>query len=168
MLHLSKHLVLIGLTLLTVSSPGASFWGLFENQAQPAGSNSVPLSTTDRLQDTVWWPTKGAASRNDYVGTEECAKCHSEKATSQASTPMAQASSRPADSDFLHGEARFNFWQSPYSYRIERSGKAILYWVKDEQSSLSQPLIFAFGMVKPISTRQMAIFLKAASASMRR
>jgi hypothetical protein len=145
MLHSKKTLVLIGLTLLTMSSLGASFWGLFENQAQTAGSNSVPLSTTDRLQETVWWPTKGAASRNDYVGTEECAKCHSEKATSQASTAMAQASSRPADSDFLHGEVRFNFRQSPYSYKVERSGDTILYLVKDEQSSHSQLLIFAFG-----------------------
>jgi Cytochrome c554 and c-prime len=145
MLRFSKLPSLIALSWLITSSFGASFVAILDNQHRPAASSRISLSTKDRLEDMVWWPTKGVASRSNYVGTEECAKCHSAKATSQVSTEMAQASTRPAGSNFLHGQTTLDFRQSAYTYKIEHRGDAILYSARDRESSLSQPLFFAFG-----------------------
>jgi hypothetical protein len=145
MLRFSKLTHLIVLSCLAVSSPMARFADSFRSQTRRADSGRISLSTQDRLQDMPWWPTKGVASRGEYVGTEECAKCHSSVATSQISTEMAEASSRSADSAFLDGHGALAFQQAPYSYEIDRKGDAIRYSVGDGHSFLSQPLLFAFG-----------------------
>jgi Cytochrome c554 and c-prime len=123
----------------------AGFAELTENQSLQADSNHISLSTTDRMEDMTWWPTKGVSSRDAYVGTEECAKCHSAKVESQRSTEMAQASSRLIDSAFFRGSPVLNFRQPPYVYEIEHKEDAILYSVSDGKSLLSEILRYAFG-----------------------
>lgn len=136
---------LIALSWLTTSSVRDKFVELSHSQHHPAASAPISLSTLDRLEDMVWWPTKGAASRSEYVGTAECANCHSSKAASQLFTEMAQASTRQVDSAFLEGQEALNFRQAPYSYEIVRRGDVVLESVDDGHSSISRPLLFAFG-----------------------
>ena len=93
----------------------------------------------------AWWPTKGAASRSEYAGTAECAKCHFATAASQLLTEMARASTRSMDPETLDGHKTLTFQQPPYSYEILRSGDQVLGSVRDERSSISRPLLFAFG-----------------------
>ncbi|PYX50700.1 MAG: hypothetical protein DMG76_34010 [Acidobacteria bacterium] len=114
-------------------------------QSQQAGGTPISLSTLDRLEDMAWWPTKGAASRNEYAGTAECAKCHFATAASQRLTEMARASTRSMDAETLDGHKRLTFQQLPYRYEILRSGDQVLGSVRDERSSISRPLLFAFG-----------------------
>ena len=107
--------------------------------------NLVSLSTRDRLQDTGWWPTKGVARRSEYVGTAKCAMCHSAKAASQISTEMAHASTRSPDPRLLEGQSALSFRRGSYDYEIVRRGDAVFESVSHGQSSLSRPLLFAFG-----------------------
>lgn len=141
----NKLCSLIVFGLICVCQSIAGFVELSKGQSRPVDSSRISLSTTDRVEDMPWWPTKGFASRGDYVGTEECAKCHSGKAESQQTTEMAQASARPIDSDFLLGNSILNFKQPPYVYKIESKGGAILYSVTDAEAVRSETLHFAFG-----------------------
>jgi hypothetical protein len=93
----------------------------------------------------VWWPTKGAAPRAQYVGTQQCAKCHYPEASSQILTEMAKASTRAADLAFLDGHHTLSFRQGAYSYEIARSGDAVAGSVRNRDSLLTRPLLFAFG-----------------------
>jgi cytochrome c554/c'-like protein len=136
---------LVALGWITTSLARDKFVDLPQSKHQPAGSVPISLSTLDRLEDMVWWPTKGAASRAEYAGTAECAKCHFSKAASQLLTEMARASTRSADPSFLEGQKALSFRQAPYSYQIVRNGDAVLDSVGDEHSSISRPLLFAFG-----------------------
>jgi len=110
-------------------------------------SNSVPISltTSDRLEDATWWPTKGTAARNEYMGTSECEMCHADKAASQVQTEMAKASTRSMDLSRLDGQPRVTFHQGRYDYELIRSGNTVTESVTDGHASISQPLIFAFG-----------------------
>ena len=59
----------------------------------PQQQAETPMGTDERLDMPGWWPTKQSASRNDFVGTKECARCHAKIAATQTDTPMARAAS---------------------------------------------------------------------------
>jgi hypothetical protein len=42
------------------------------------------ISKEERLRRPGWWPTKGTAAREEYVGPTVCARCHPSIVTSQA------------------------------------------------------------------------------------
>src|SRR5271163_2493989 len=54
-------------------------------------SMSMSMPTAARVQSPGWWPTKGDATRDSFVGTATCAKCHASKAASQQKHAMASA-----------------------------------------------------------------------------
>jgi hypothetical protein len=85
--------------------------------AQSAGS-SISLPTDLRIQSSAWWPRKAEAPRDAYVGSAACAKCHSDRAESQANTAMAHASSLVADSESLHAHPALTFKLGDYSYEL--------------------------------------------------
>lgn len=145
MLRFGQQTYLIALSCLAMSFSLDRLVDSFQSQHRRADSDRISLTTEDRLEDMLWWPTKSVASRGEYIGTEECAKCHSSTAASQMSTEMALTSSRSVDSAFLDGHGALAFQQAPYNYEIERKGDAIRYSVGDGQSFISQPLLFAFG-----------------------
>jgi Cytochrome c554 and c-prime len=134
----------IGLGWLTPISAQKKSSDLPRNHRSHTDSNPISLSTPDRLEDAVWWPTKGTAPRNEYVGTEECAKCHHAKATSQTLTEMAHASTRSID-PALDGQPRLNFREGSYDYDILRRGDSAVESVADGRASISRRLLFAFG-----------------------
>jgi hypothetical protein len=137
--------LLVALGWLATSAAQYEFVGFSQSQPNHSGSAPISLSTRDRLEDMAWWPTKGTPSRSEYVGKGECAKCHSLIAASQLVTEMAHASTRPVDPSFLDGQRALGFRQAPYVYEIVRNGDVVLESVGDGHSSISRPLLFAFG-----------------------
>src|SRR5579859_766467 len=83
------------------------------NTSEPAKPQSVPMATADRVLEAKWWPTKGTPSRDSYVGSAACAKCHAEKAQGQESTPMTHAAIFAADSKLLDSQKTFSFRVDP-------------------------------------------------------
>jgi Cytochrome c554 and c-prime len=61
-------------------------------------------------------------------------------------TPMAQAGARAADAEILRSHPDMTFHQGPYLYRIIRKGNQSIYSVSDGKTTISVPLIWAFGM----------------------
>ena len=106
----------------------------------------IPRATEERLETLGWWPTKRSASRQDFVGTPACARCHSKKAVTQLTTPMAHALSPAADSDVIREHAPISQKVGPYTYTISRGDKEINYSVSDGTKSISKQLLWAFGL----------------------
>jgi hypothetical protein len=114
--------------------------------AQAPEVQPIPMATEDRVRFPGWWPTKGSAAREEFVGPAECAKCHSTEAASWAKTPMARASVRPEDSEILQRQERLTFHAAPFSYEIKRAGQKTVYSVSDAANTVSLPLLWAFGL----------------------
>src|ERR1700691_2890976 len=114
-------------------------------QAQQPDLANVPMATQDRIKLSPWWPTKSAASREEYVGPSACATCHTAKAALQFTTPMAHAASAAADSDILQSRRHLNFQAGPYRYEIATKSDASVYAVHQDANSVSVQLAWAFG-----------------------
>jgi hypothetical protein len=103
------------------------------------------LSTEDHLAEPGFWPTQDNASRDNFAGSDACARCHGVKVAAQKETPMARAAMSASLSEILHAHPLMTFGPGKYNYRIEsRTGKS-LYSVSNENQSLSFPLLWAFG-----------------------
>ncbi len=105
----------------------------------------ISLPTDMRIHDRGWWPTKGEPSRNEYVGDASCAKCHAEKSTTYANAAMAHAAAPAADSAGLRRYNHLSSRVGPFSYEILTTTQGGLLSVADANSSVSQPLTWAFG-----------------------
>jgi hypothetical protein len=92
-----------------------------------------------------WWPTKGSAAQQEYVGSKECAECHADKVSRQRNTPMAQASMPVADSEALRSHEHLNYRVAPDVFEITRTAAGTSYSVSDGSHSASVPLSWAFG-----------------------
>jgi hypothetical protein len=114
--------------------------------AQSRPHSEISLTTDDRVQSRGWWPTKGAAARQDFVGTAECAKCHSTEAATQLTTPMARASTPAPNAEILRDHDRLARDLPPYHYEIVRTESGSSYSVSDATNSISEPLAWAFGI----------------------
>jgi len=106
----------------------------------------TPMATDERLEIPGWWPTKASVSRQDFVGTRECARCHAKRTATQLTTPMAHASSPAGSSDILRENDPLSLKLGPYLYTISHSAGASVYSVSDGTSSISEPLAWAFGL----------------------
>ncbi len=104
-----------------------------------------PLPTDFRISTCAWWPTKGAAARDEYAGAAECAKCHSSIAATQASTPMAQAATRPTESTFLREHPQLKFRLGPFEYQLLTTPEKSVYSVTRGNESSTHELDWAFG-----------------------
>lgn len=113
--------------------------------AQETGRSNLPMATKDRVQFSSWWPTKGAASREEYVGPAACATCHPGKASSQKTTPMGNASSTAANSDVLRAHNHLTYRQGPYHYEIASQSGDDIYSVTEAANSFSVALGWALG-----------------------
>jgi hypothetical protein len=135
------HLVLCIIAL----SAGAWFASTFAVSAQQSDLGSIPMATQDRIKLSAWWPTKGAAPREEYIGPAACATCHTVKSALQQTTPMAHASIDAADSEILRSHQRLNFQAGPYRYEIATSTGGSVYSVHEAAESVTVPLGWAFG-----------------------
>src|ERR1700743_3434690 len=80
----------------------------------------ISETTEDRIAASPWWPTKNVADRTQLVGNAECAKCPTNKATPQPTTPMAHAGAHAPDAEILRSHGQLTGEISPYRYEITR------------------------------------------------
>ena len=113
-------------------------------QGVPAG---ISLTTKRRVRDTPgWWPTKGSAAREQFVGNAACAKCHAAKAASYNSAAMSHAAVSAADSEIIRKRDSLQFQAGPYHYQPQSTGGKAVLKVSDAKSSISVPLLWGFGV----------------------
>jgi Cytochrome c554 and c-prime len=112
----------------------------------PQHKVETSMATAERLEGNSWWPTKGTAPLEAFVGTAQCARCHAKITTAQLTTPMAQAASSATDSAVLRQHARISRQMGRYVYTISRSDSGSNYSVGDGVTTISQPLAWAFGL----------------------
>jgi|SRR5271155_198886 hypothetical protein len=63
-------------------------------RGQSLTAGDAPNQTKDRVNGQRWWPTKSTVPPAAFAGENACSGCHGGKASSQATTPMARASTR--------------------------------------------------------------------------
>jgi Cytochrome c554 and c-prime len=129
-------LLLVGITLLhayALEHPGAD-----------PSTDSSSLTTSNRVELPGWWPTKGDAERNLYVGSDVCAECHKPIAKLQETTPMYHAGVRAAQSEILNRQP-LEFQEGNLHYALSASPAAVTYSVSDGKGSDTAPVVWAFG-----------------------
>jgi Cytochrome c3 len=133
---------------LTASLFAAAFFcaHLTARSSSSSTETSVSLATEDRVESPGWWPTKSAASLSKFVGTAECAKCHTQIAASQSTTPMARAATPAANSEILQSHADLTEQRAAYHYELSTSQNAVNFSVTDGAQSLSASIAWAFGL----------------------
>jgi Cytochrome c554 and c-prime len=111
-------------------------------------SISISMPTESRVKSPGWWPTKGDAARDSYVGTAVCAKCHASKVATQQTNAMSHAALRAADAEVLHQHDHLSFRVGPYHEEIvTKGGKSVLtVTTGDNAASVSADLVWAFGI----------------------
>jgi hypothetical protein len=114
-------------------------------RAQTPASNSISLPTQLRLNSPGWWPTKGEAAREEYVGSEACFDCHELKSEGQQETSMFHAAARALDSKLLREHPKLTFQTGPFSYLLSTTATSTTLAVTNASSSLSVDLLWAFG-----------------------
>ena len=135
---------LVSMLAICVSA-SASF-----GQTSPQASAPVSASmlTSSRVQSPGWWPTKGDASRDSYVGTAACARCHASKVAGQQKHSMARAAVHAADAEILRQHDHLSFRVGPYREEIVTKGgkSGLMVTGGDDAGPLSADLLWAFGV----------------------
>ncbi len=126
----------------------AAFAMIFVAWAGAPAPMPAQLKTADRVELPGFWPTKGAAPRDEYVGPAACAECHKPEAATQTTTQMARTFVPAASSDVLRAHDRLTFHSGPYIYQIATVGGSSVLSITDGARSISVPLVFAFGVGK--------------------
>ncbi len=144
MANCSKSKLQLLLCVIALAA-AASFAISLALSAQKSDLGNISMATQDRLKLSAWWPTKGAAPREQYVGAATCAACHTVKTASQQTTPMAHASVDAANSDILRAHQRLNFQAGPYRYEIASGAGGSLYSVHEGAKCTAVQLGWAFG-----------------------
>jgi Cytochrome c554 and c-prime len=106
----------------------------------------ISQTTEDRMAASPWWPTKNVSDATQLVGNAECAKCHTDKATTQATTPMAHAGARAANAEILRDHEQLSGDLQPYHYEIARDTDGSTYSVSEGAQKISAQLEWAFGI----------------------
>ena len=109
-------------------------------------SKGISLRTADRVQTSGWWPSKGEANRDDYVGSAICGTCHAEKARTWQTTAMAHAGDRVTRSDILRQHDRLSSQIGSYRYEIASDSDKTIQEVSSPNSRSSESLLWAFGV----------------------
>ena len=119
----------------------------FVISAESASSRSQKDSTATEIRviDPGWWPTKGTAARDQYVGSETCGRCHQHVVETQNNTPMARAV-KPATADaFANIPQAMHFRNGSYDYSLSRTATGAEYSATNGQQSASAAVSWVFG-----------------------
>lgn len=117
--------------------------GVAVRQESPASESSV--TTRDRLEDPGWWPTKGDAARNQYVGSESCTPCHQAIAALQHATPMFHAAVPATQSAILISHPRIEFREGDFAYSLSRTPELVKYSASMAEDSRAANATWAMG-----------------------
>lgn len=85
------------------------------------------------------------AANSRYVGSQACAQCHQAIAAKHATSAMAQALTRPPDSQILRAQPQLSFRNGQWLYQITRAGDRVSYNLSDGVNTLTMPVLWAFG-----------------------
>src|SRR6266498_2207722 len=113
-----------------------------------ASSENAVLAATPteiRLAYPGWWPSKGTASSEEYVGSRACLPCHSDISRAQQNTPMSRAlelANSASIPDLSHNPAEFH--ANGLNYELSAKDQ-LIYSVRDSKTSLSVPVNWIFG-----------------------
>jgi len=118
-----------------------------ENHAVAQVPEEASQPTTLRIEDAAgWWPTKGSAAKEQFVGSEACIRCHADKSARYAGTAMAHAAVSAEDSEIAQTHDVLRLQVGPFNYEFQSvQGKNILK-VSDGKGSVSVPLSWSFGV----------------------
>ncbi len=121
---------------------------LAQTSTQTSAPVGMSMPTASRVQSPGWWPTKGDATRDSYVGTATCAKCHASKVATQQKHAMARAAVPAADAEILRQHDHLSFRLGAYREEIvTKGGKSVLtVTASDGAAHLSTDLLWAFGV----------------------
>ncbi|MGA8153822.1 MAG: multiheme c-type cytochrome [Terriglobales bacterium] len=105
----------------------------------------VPRATRDRVSGPYWWPTKGTPAFNAYAGENACSECHSEEASSQVHTPMAEASFRINERTPSLKLAAATLQSGSYRYQISSDQRGSRLVVSSGKQSITAKISWIFG-----------------------
>jgi hypothetical protein len=129
---------------LLQSDAGVPFWPTLYVILAMGILAPASLRGQDVAEEPFPSPTQAPPDAH-YVGSAACVKCHMSEA-SQQSTPMAHALEFVGDCDILRSHPRLAFHTGPYTYEIVRTGNASSYTVTDGHDTISEPILWAFGL----------------------
>src|SRR5215472_15968535 len=140
---MTRSVSLLGVLLLIILvAPGAF---VISSDSQSSKSHQLSTATEIRLIDPGWWPTKGNYSRDQYVGSEPCGRCHRDIVAGQTNTPMAHAV-KPANADaFTNMPHAMRFRTGSYDYSVSQTATGAQYSTTNGQQSASVALNWVFG-----------------------
>ena len=132
-------LILVAPRAFRISAESAS------SKSASSKSKEVSTATEIRLIDPGWWPTKGTAARDQYVGSETCGRCHQNIVETQKNTPMAHAV-KPATADaFTNIPHVMRFRTGSYDYLLSQTATGAEYSTTNGQQSTSEAVSWVFG-----------------------
>ena len=117
-----------------------------EVRAQTTVSSGISLPTASRVQASGWWPTKGDAAREEYLGAAGCERCHAAKVRSWYTTAMAHAGTIASQSDILRQHDHLTSQIGSYGYQIVTGDDKSFVEVSHDDSRSSDALLWAFGL----------------------
>ena len=142
-LNMLRSVSVVGVLLLIILVASGSF--LISAQSDSPKSHELSTATETRLIDPGWWPTKGTAPRDQYVGSETCGRCHQDMVAAQRNTPMAHAV-KPATADaFTNMPRLMQFRTGTYDYSVSQTATGAEYATTNGQQSASAALTWVFG-----------------------
>jgi hypothetical protein len=104
-----------------------------------------PKATKDRLNDRHWWPTKGTSPFKAFAREGACRECHSEEASTQVHTPMAEASFQIKEHTPFSKLAAGTLQSGSYLYRISSDNLGSKLAVSVGKQSISANISWIFG-----------------------
>ena len=116
-----------------------------ECRAQSQTSSAISLPTALRVAAPGWWPTKGTANREEFVGSDACYDCHELKAEAQEQTGMYRTARRLAGSKELREHNRLEFELGRYRYEIAPQASKTIMTISDSNASVSIELQWVLG-----------------------
>jgi hypothetical protein len=118
-----------------------------ENHALAQDHEAVSEPTALRVQDAEgWWPTKGTATKEQFVGSAACISCHAEKSGSYAKSAMAHAAVSAENSEVARTHDVLRLQIGPFHYELQSVQGKIILQVNDGKTSASLPLHWSFGV----------------------
>jgi hypothetical protein len=135
------------LLLILPVAPRAFLIYAQSESSKSASSKSAQASTATeiRLIDPGWWPTKGTAARDQYVGSETCGHCHQERVETQTNTPMARAVKPATAAALTNFPDAMQFHIGSYDYSLSRTASGLEYSTSNGQHSASAAVSWIFG-----------------------
>lgn len=103
------------------------------------------IATSTAQKNLSQWKLGRAVSQGEYIGQEECARCHSKIAKSFMQSGMANALKPASECETLRAKVPLSFSLNGFTYRIEAQGQQFNYTITDGLQTLTMPLLWCFG-----------------------